>query len=147
MAKGAFIGLTASHEQGDIIRGLLEGTAFEFEYMRKTIESLNIASISKLIATGGGTKNKHWMQIKADVSNCTITIPPVVEATLLGAALIAGLGCGLYRDEEEVMQLINDSDKVQVHPNNANHQKYKRLFNEGYLPLQQPLRNFYQKEW
>ncbi|MCV9884542.1 FGGY-family carbohydrate kinase [Metabacillus halosaccharovorans] len=146
-AKGAFIGLTSRHGKGDLIRALLEGTAYEFEHMKQAVESYGIAKISKIFAAGGGTKNHHWMQIKADVSNCSLTIPSIQEATLLGAAIIAGLGCGIYKDEKEIARTLSRDKGVEIIPNEENHLKYRKLFEDGYLPLQKPLRSFYQKEW
>ncbi|MFS0613429.1 FGGY-family carbohydrate kinase [Lederbergia ruris] len=144
-AKGAFIGIQANHDKGILLRGLLEGTAYEFEYMRRAIEEVQNFHISKLVAVGGGTKNLHWMQIKADISGCPISIPAIKEATLLGAAIAAGLGCGIYNDEDELFQLINQNDQVMIRPNQDNYQIYRRLFEQGYMPLQQPLRAFYKK--
>ncbi|MCM3443511.1 FGGY-family carbohydrate kinase [Metabacillus halosaccharovorans] len=146
-AKGAFIGLTSSHQKGDLIRALLEGTAYEFEYMKQAVESFGIAKISKVFAAGGGAKNHHWMQIKADVSGCTLTVPSIQEATLLGAAIIAGLGCGTYKNEKEIEGTLSRDKWVEITSNEANHLKYRKLFEDGYLPLQKPLRSFYQKEW
>lgn len=145
-AKGAFIGLTSRHQKGDLIRALLEGTAFEFEHLKQAVESFHIAKISKVFAVGGGAKNHHWMQIKADVSNCSLIIPSIQEATLLGAALIAGLGCGVYKDEKEMAGNLAGNHPDEIIPNKTNHQKYRKLFEEGYVPLQKPLRSFYQKD-
>lgn len=144
-AKGAFIGLQTNHDKGMLLRSLLEGTAYEFENMRRAIEELQDFHISTLVAVGGGTKNRHWMQIKADVSNCSLSIPSSAEATLLGAAIAAGLGCGIYKDKEEMFHLIARNDEITIQPNQTNSEKYRRIFEEGYMPLQQPLRDFYKK--
>ena len=145
-AKGALIGLKSSHQKGDLIKALLEGTAYEFELIKRTIESLGLSKMSTVIAVGGGTKNKHWMQIKADVSNCSLIVPSISESTLLGAAAIAGLGCGIYKDESEMFGYLNNHNQERIVPNENNYRKYRHLFEEGYLPLQEPLRNLYQKD-
>lgn len=142
-AKGAFIGLKATHNKGDLIKAVLEGTAYELEFMRRSVEDMQEYKISTLLAVGGGTKNYHWMQIKSDVTNCKISIPSVSEATLLGAAMTAGLGCGVYNDEDEVLQLVSQRQEKHVYPNSNNHRKYQVIYEEGYLPLQEPLRRFY----
>ncbi|MFC0472139.1 L-fuculokinase [Halalkalibacter kiskunsagensis] len=144
-AKGAFIGLKSTHKKGDLLKALLEGTAFELEYMRRAAEKMQDCQIQTLIAVGGGTKNQQWLQIKADVTNCHLLIPPVSEATLLGAAMAAGLGSGVYKDEAELLQLISQRQENNVYPNTENQQKYQTLFEEGYLFLQEPLRSFYKK--
>ncbi|WP_077328981.1 FGGY-family carbohydrate kinase [Virgibacillus siamensis] len=146
-AKGAFIGIKSSHQKGDLIRAVLEGTAYEFEHMKRVIESMQIAKMSTIAVVGGGTKNSHWMQIKADVSNCPLAIPAITESTLAGAAFIAGLGCGVYKDEEEMAGCIANHYRDEFIPDEANHSKYNTLFEKGYLPLQKPLRGFFRKDW
>jgi sugar (pentulose or hexulose) kinase len=145
-AKGAFIGLKATHKKEDLMKALLEGTAYEFEYMRRSAENMEETRISKLVAVGGGTKNRHWMQFKADITNCELTIPSLSEATLLGAALIAGLGCDVYKNEDELLQWVSQGQVKQIYPDQENHQRYRDLYEAGYLPLQEPLRRFYRKE-
>lgn len=144
-AKGAFIGIKQTHSKGELLRAVLEGTAYELEHMKRAMEDLLEIDISTLITGGGGTKNKHWMQIRSDVTNCHLSIPSVSEATLLGAALIAGVGCGVYQSLDEVLQLVAEKKEGDVYPNETNHLAYRTVFEEGYLPLQAPLRAYYAK--
>ncbi|WP_077623226.1 FGGY-family carbohydrate kinase [Sediminibacillus massiliensis] len=144
-AKGAFIGLKSTHRKGELLRAVLEGTAYEFEHMKRTAAALGISRVSELIAVGGGSKNKHWLKIKADVSNCPLSIPSLEEASLLGAAAIAGLGCGIYKNEDELLSQLSREDVRFVTPDVDNYHKYRIIFEEGYMSLQQPLRTFYQK--
>jgi sugar (pentulose or hexulose) kinase len=146
-AKGAFIGLKSSHRKEHLLKALLEGTSYELEYMRRAAEEVEQIKITNIAAVGGGTKNSHWMQIKSDVTNCTLRIPGISEAGLLGAAMIAGWGAGIYSNEEEVMGCLSQSATKEVVPNPENHQKYRQIFEGGYLYLQEPLRNFYQKSY
>ncbi|TCZ75896.1 carbohydrate kinase [Paenibacillus albiflavus] len=142
-AKAAFIGLTKSHEQGDMLRAVLEGTSYELESIRLKAEQIAGEDIEHLIAVGGGTRNRHWMNIKADVTGCRITVSQVVEATLLGAAITAGIGVGVYKDANEAAASIREEQRNIVEPHAANHAAYKRIFNQGYMPLQAPLRQYY----
>jgi sugar (pentulose or hexulose) kinase len=55
---------------------------------------------------GGATRNQFWIQNKADVSGLPIEVPEVKEATALGAAILAGIGVGLYRDERDAYEHV-----------------------------------------
>jgi xylulokinase len=85
------------------------------------------------------------MQIKADVFGCEIQVPTLGEATLLGAALVAGNGSGLYNNAAEARSSLINSPGVVYHPNRDQHHVYQQLYHEGYLALQAPLRDFSKK--
>ncbi len=143
-AKGAFVGLQKSHTRGDLVQAVLEGTAYQMEFIRRSAEQATGTKIDKILAVGGGTRNRFWIQAKADVSGCRMDISSVSEATLLGAALSAGVGCGLYADAEEAAAAAAQSAQVQtVWPDAERHRRYRTLYEQGFLPLQEPLRQFY----
>jgi xylulokinase len=143
-ARGAFVGLKASHGKAELLQAVLEGCAFELEAIRRAAERAAGLSIKSVVAVGGGTKNPHWMRIKADVSGCRIGIAELPEATLLGAALLAGVAAGLYRDAAQASDAASGRRNVVWQtPREEAHRRYRRLFEEGYMPLQAPLRTFY----
>lgn len=142
-AKAAFIGVTKSHSQGDLLKAVLEGTSYELESIRRKAEQIAGESISHLIAVGGGTRNHHWMRVKSDVTGCQITVSQVAEATLLGAAVTAAIGVGTYASVEEAAVIIRSEQSEIMEPVSADHATYKQIFMNGYMPLQAPLRQFY----
>jgi sugar (pentulose or hexulose) kinase len=142
-AKAAFIGLSKVHEQGDMLKAVLEGTSYELESIRLKAEQIAGESIKHLIAVGGGTRNRHWMRIKSDVTGCSIMVSQVSEATLLGAAVTAGIGSGAYANADEAAAIISGDQLDIVEPQAGNHAAYKRIFSQGYMPLQGPLRQYY----
>lgn len=143
-ARAAFVGLTADHGQGDLLRAVLEGTAYELEWIRRTGEQATGAAIRDLIVTGGGTHNPAWLQIKASVSGCPLRQPERPEAALLGAVLLAGVACGLYADVDQAAAAAASAGEVRsVQPQPQAHSRYRQLFEEGYVPLQEPLRALY----
>lgn len=146
-AKAAFIGLLKEHGQAEMIKAVLEGTAYQLESIRRAAEGIAGCSITKLLVVGGGTRNAHWLQTKADVSDCTLELPPIPEATMLGAAMAAGIGSGIYASAEEAAAAIDRQDARVVTPNGNNHEAYRKLYEEGYIALQQPLRQFYRNVW
>ncbi len=141
--RAAFVGLDASHEGTAFFKAVLEGVAYEIEFIRRAGEQMAGQPIPDLIVAGGGTRYRPWLQIKADVSGCPIQVSAESEATLLGAALAAGIGNGVYRDEAEALAAIEARPAETFYPDPARHQVYKSLFEDGYLPFQEPLRNYY----
>ncbi|NMB47177.1 MAG: hypothetical protein GX998_12335 [Firmicutes bacterium] len=102
-SRGAFVGIRDYHERKDFLRAILEGLSCEFALaLRESEDALGLA-VSKIQAIGGGTKNQLWMEIKAAMLDKPIEIPAVQESTLLGAALLGGLGAGVYRDAHEAL--------------------------------------------
>jgi sugar (pentulose or hexulose) kinase len=140
LVRGAFIGLSASHGRADLLKAVLEGTVYEVEFIRQTGEHITGQPIPVLITAGGGTRNRAWLQIKADVSGCRIEASAEPEATLLGAALIAGIGRGLYADEVEAFNGLRLKPVEVFLPDRERHTAYRRLYQQGYLPLQEILR-------
>lgn len=142
-ARGAFIGLGTAHHRSDLLKAVLEGTAYQMEAIRRAAERATDSTIEKILAVGGGTRNLHWMQIKADISGCRFDLSPVAEATLLGAAMTAAIGCGLYASAQEAVHAVASSQEiVSIEPNNEWNEQYQELFEGGYLSLQEPLRQF-----
>lgn len=140
--RGAVIGLRASHQARDLVKALLEGVAYEVEVIRRAGETMAGQSIPTLIVAGGGTRHRAWMQIKADVSGCRIVVSPEAEATLLGAAIAAGIGCGVYSSEADAIAILNQSTAEVYVPDPGRHQRYATLYEKGYLAFQEPLRRF-----
>jgi xylulokinase len=87
-AKGAVIGLQLTTSKGEIIKALLEGVIMEMKLNLQMMEKSGM-KINTLIATGGGTRNKIWTQLKADVLNKKIIVRKVKEAGCYGASLLA----------------------------------------------------------
>jgi xylulokinase len=143
--KAAFIGLAADHTRAQLVKGVLEGAACELEFIRRAAERGTGKPIDTVIAAGGGTRSDQWMQIKADVGGHTIQVSPLVEATVLGAALLAGIGCGMYRDADEARSHVCTQQAAVFTPNHERHQQYRHLYEHVYEPLQQPLRQIAQK--
>lgn len=143
--RGAIVGLELSHQAADLLKAVLEGTAYEMELIRQTGERATGEAIHGLYAAGGGTRLRGWMQIKADVSGCQFSVPAMPEATLLGAALIAGIGCGYYKDEEQAFSALVQDEPLEYIPKADHHRDYQRLYQRGYLQLQAPLRAYHRQ--
>ena len=103
---GAFVGLRTSTTRGDILRAIFEGLDYQFLDIVKTMESQMQIGADHIVAVGGAVRNKFWMQNKADVIGRPIEVPAVEEATPLGAAILAGIGVGIYQDVEDAFQAV-----------------------------------------
>jgi xylulokinase len=134
--RAAFIGLNKSHQRGHLFRAVMEGAAFELETIRRAAEASTGQPIRTIMSVGGGTRIPQWTQIKADVTGCAFHVPAVEEAALLGAALLAARGAGYEMSAEYDTQAT-------FSPDEANRRRYHDLYEQGYLPLQTPLEQFY----
>lgn len=121
----------------------MEGTAFEAEYIRQAAQAILGGDIDFIFTSGGGTRIPGWMQIKADISGCTIAVPNIKEAALLGAAEIAGIGIGLYADPQSSVSRVRETSQSVYHPDGSHTRQYERIYQNGFLPLQIPLREVY----
>ena len=99
-AAGVLLGLKTSTTRGEILKALMEGETFYFVESMLMLKALGIDT-SEFVATGGGAKSDHWLQIKADIFGIPFVRPKVVEAGTLGAAMLAGLATGVWRTAQE----------------------------------------------
>ena len=129
-ARGAFIGLSARHTRIDLLKAVLEGTACQMELIRRAAEAVTDQPVHAITAAGGGTRNRRWLQIKADVYGAPIHVPATDEATLFGAALIAGLGCGVYRNVDEALAVAAAQPTMIVEPDTERHSIYPERFEQ-----------------
>ncbi len=141
-ARGVFYGLSFDKTRGHLIRAILEGTAFSLEHNLRTAREAG-AEVQVLNAMGGASNSRLWTQIKADVTGKTIRVSPSDTATTLGAAMLAGVGCGLYRDYEEAVKKTVTVTRVHE-PDRKNHQIYEKCM-ELYLELYEDLKGTFKK--
>ncbi|WP_123040251.1 FGGY-family carbohydrate kinase [Cohnella candidum] len=142
-AKAAFFGITSRHRQADLLKAVLEGTAYEMEAIRRSAARIAGTPIDRTVVTGGGVRNRHWLQIKANVSGSRIRLPDEPETALLGAALLAGIGCGIYANMEQALEVAaGRRNETIVEPQNDIHESYRAIYERVYMPLQQPLRQY-----
>jgi xylulokinase len=138
-AKGAIIGLQLTTTKGEITRALLEGVALEMKLNLQLMEKSGM-EIDTFIATGGGTRNKSWTQLKADVLNKKILVRDVGEAGCYGASLLARSAFENIPAENILQQSRTESEFFTPNPGNAN--TYERIF-EIYKQLYPALKSFW----
>ncbi len=109
-ARGTITGITRGTTRGHIIRASLESIAYQVSDLVNAMQKDAGIKISRLAVDGGASKNNFLMQFQADILNCRTFRPDVVETTALGAAYLAGLNAGFWKDENEIKALSSKGD-------------------------------------
>lgn len=125
--RGVIIGFTLGHERGCLVRAIMEGTGFEIKENIEVMREMG-TDLHELRVTGGATRSPTWNQIQSDVTGLPVLTGSVEEATSLGAAILAGVGAGVYKG---VVEAANEMVSVTARytPNQDNSKLYSKLFN------------------
>ena len=139
-ARGAFVGLSTDVGRGALFRAVLEGLAYD---SRNSLEPLlthtGLEELRTIHAIGGGTQNRLLMRIKATVMNQEITVSGVEEATSLGAAVLGGVGAGVYTDIPSALEQLR-YDEYPIEPILDEVAFYEEAFRKVYGRLYPSLR-------
>jgi xylulokinase len=136
---GAFVGISQFTTKGMFVRALVEGLNYQARQMVEAIEC-TAGEMQCLRAVGGITRNAFWMQNRADVLGRCVEIPDMEEATCLGAALLAGLGVGLYQSEAQAFAQVYRPGRI-YDPRPEAATIYEKLFRKVYMPLYDSLKD------
>lgn len=101
-ARGAIVGLTRGSSSAHIVRAALESIAFQSRDLIVAVEEDIGHKVKALKVDGGATLNKFLMQFQADILGIPVVCSPTPETTALGAAYLAGLQCGYWKNKEEI---------------------------------------------
>lgn len=137
-AKGVFYGLSFDKTKGHMVRAILEGVAYSLRHNLLTAEEAG-AKVDVMNAMGGSSNSLLWTQIKSDVTGKTIKVPSSDTATTQGAAILAGIGSGIYKDYDEAVKKTIVITRTHE-PNMKNHEIYKKYMNL-YLQLGEALKD------
>ncbi|NLL70554.1 MAG: xylulokinase [Epulopiscium sp.] len=102
-ARGVFFGLSAKHTKREMIRSIMEGVTYSLQDCLNIIEELKI-EVNKVRVSGGGAKSSLWRQIQSDVFQKEVVTINASEGPAFGAALLAGVGTGVYKSVKEGCQ-------------------------------------------
>jgi xylulokinase len=139
-ARGAFVGLSTDVKRGALFRAVLEGLAYD---SRNSLEPLlahsGLDGLLAIHAIGGGAQNRLLMRIKATVLDQEITVVGIEEATSLGAAILGGIGAGVYADVPSALEELRyDESTVEPVPDEVPF--YEAAFRKVYGRLYPSLR-------
>ncbi len=103
-ARGAIFGLTRGSSNAHIAKAALESIAYQTYDVLKAMEADAGIQIRELRVDGGATVNSALMQFQSDILHCKVVRPEITETTALGAAYLAGLAVGFWKNVEEIQQ-------------------------------------------
>ena len=121
-ASGVIAGLKTGTTRGEIFKCILESIAFYFVDSLADLRELGVDA-SPFTATGGGARSDKWLQIMADIFGVPFIRPRITEAGVLGAAILAGLGTGVFATAREGVARFVEHDRV-FEPDAGRHAVY-----------------------
>ncbi|HOD81969.1 MAG: Xylulose kinase [Planctomycetes bacterium ADurb.Bin126] len=135
-ARGVFAGLSFAHGRGDLARSVMEGVALEIRDMMNVWLEAGLA-VDVLRLGGGAVRSGLWNHIQADVYGRPVQTLRCQESTVLGAAMLGGLGAGVFDSlDQAVGRMVQVAD--QIEPDPAHHALYGELY-EAYVKTYQGL--------
>ena len=136
--RGAFVGLSAMHTKGDLIRAVLEGVAYSLRDCTAIILESGLP-ISRITACGGGSASPLWRDIIADILGMDIGLLNSTEGAALGAAILSGVSTKVYNSVGEACD--NILQVVKTSPANAEHHaaynKFYPIYDSLYSGIRQ----------
>src|SRR5689334_9073353 len=140
LARGGWIGVTASHTRADLIRAVIEGVSYSQRDCLDIIENLGV-QVNSVRASGGGAKSAFWRQLLADILGKRMVTLATQEGSAYGAALLALVASGEYASVPEVCRAaIREVNSVEPQPAAA---EFYRRGHAIYQSLYPALRPFY----
>jgi len=135
-AKGVFFGLTLRHRKAHLIRSIMEGVCYGLRDSLEIIRDLKIP-VKEVRASGGGARSPLWRKIQADVYNLELVTINVTEGAAFGAALLAGVGVGVYKDVQEACeQTIRITERIFPQEKEVRiYDKYYKIYRSLYPSL------------
>jgi xylulokinase len=99
-ARGVYFGLTLRHQKPHLVRAVMEGVAYGLRDSLELLRAMGL-TLTQVRASGSRARSDLWRRILADIFETVIAIVNVTEGAAFGAALLAGVGAGVYRDAPE----------------------------------------------
>lgn len=141
-SRATLMGMNISHERADIIRAFMEGVGFEINWILETVKKAGLQS-NCIKSLGGATRSRIWMQIVSDITGLTVMNPAYADAPVIGAVVMAGVGCGVFDNVAQALDVMK-KDVAIIKPNLKAHNVYQELFEE-YKRRFEFLRQCYEK--
>ncbi len=133
-ARAAFIGLGLNHQRPHLIRAVMEGVVFALRQGLELMEELG-APVERLLASGGATRHPLWLQLQANIFGRPVYPSQQQEVTAKGAAMLAGIGVGVYADGEDAVRtavtppgepVLPEPERVEMYQ--KGYEEYKKLY-------------------
>lgn len=141
-ARGVFFGLALGHTRNHMTRAILEAVAFSMRHIMDQIETAG-ARVDEIHCCGGQAASELWCRIKADVTGARVVVPQVIEAAVLGSAIIAGVGVGVFENFTRGANAMMRPRTV-IEPDLETYARYQELYGV-YRELYPSLKPLYAK--
>jgi xylulokinase len=125
LARGGWIGLTARTTRAMLIRSVLEGVTFGMRDVLEIMRGMGLVC-TQVRASGGGSRSPFWRQLQADIYRIPIVLTNATEGPAYGAALLAGVGAGVWNSVPQAAAAIKQTDRV--NPNKKTADLYDRHY-------------------
>ena len=133
-SRAALVGAKLEHTRGDIMRGLLESQAFWLKHNLDEIRLLCGQSVQQVILLGGTTRLHLLSRLKASIIGLPMVLPDLPESSATGAALLAGLGAGVFKTPQEAVLSIQAKKRI-INPDPALTKWYQPIYKKIYRRL------------
>ena len=125
-ARGAFFGLSNIHTRQHLLRAVMEGVVYSQRDCLDVLRGMGV-KFSEMLACGGGGTSPLWRQMLADVYNCPVSTVASKEGPALGAAILAGVGSGIFSSVEDGCKKLINTNPPQF-PIKENSEKYEPFY-------------------
>ena len=138
-ARGGFVGLSLRHTRGHMVRAVMEGVVYDLRHILDCFAEIDLP-VGELRIGEGGSHSELWRQIQADILGRDVVRIATDDLSAVGAALLAGLGSGLYPDFSTACRAVELAETVHCDPERA--ELYRQAF-ERYGALYPALQGWY----
>jgi xylulokinase len=126
-ARAAFTGLTMRHGRAHLARAVMEGVVMALKQCLILMQEMGVP-IEQIIASGGGTRHRLWLQLMADIFNHPIYLTTSEEAAATGAAILAGTGTGVFASARQASLDIGRTAEDVIPPIPQNSLFYEKAY-------------------
>lgn len=136
--RGVFFGLSAIHTKYDMLRAVLEGVTYSQRQCLDVLRGMGVQP-KEMLTCGGGGSSPLWRQMLADVFGCPVKTVASKESPALGAAILAGVGAGLYSSVQEACGQMIETNLAQLPDREASakYEPYYQLYGSLYPALKE----------
>jgi xylulokinase len=143
-ARGVFFGISLQTTRKEMNRAVLEGCGYGLRQLASIAERITGNQITEFVSIGGGAKSETWAQIKADIIGKDLKILDMSDMAPVGAALLAGVGAGVFKDVYEASDKVEKKVYKVIKSNHDHDEVYTKRY-EVYKSLYPALKDIYRQ--
>lgn len=141
-ARGVFFGISLQSTRSEFNRAIMEGCGYGLRQLKEIAERVTGNAITGFVSVGGGAKSEIWSQMKADIMGVGIKVLDLNDMAPIGAALLAGVGSGIFRDVYEAADKVEKKVCREVRPGHDDDGAYERGY-QVYTGLYPRIKDLY----